>query len=229
VSAGRATALSPWALSAPVAFGYVPLGTVYGFLWVQAGGEAWLAVLASVLVYAGAAQFMMVPMLAAGVPLGAIAAATLIINLRHVFYGLSLLQRLPPGRVLRAYLSFALTDETYSVLTTLPADTPPRRLVAVAALNQGWWVLGSALGAVLGSGAKVPLQGLDFALCALFAVLATEQWRARSTAAPLWWALLAYGLALWVWPAQALALSIAACVAVGAAWPESAVISGEAR
>lgn len=218
---GGAPGLSLWALTAPVAFGYVPLGMVYGFLWVQAGGEAWLAVLASVLVFAGAAQFMMIPMLAAGLSLGTIALATLIINLRHVFYGLSLLQRLPQGHALRAYLSFALTDETYSVLTTLPPETPPRRLVAVAALNQGWWVLGSALGALLGTGAKVGLQGLDFALCALFAVLATEQWRARHTARPLWTALLAYGLALWLWPAQALAVAIAACVLAGA-WSRQA-------
>lgn len=207
--------LSLGALTMPVAMGYVPLGTVFGFLFVQAGGPWWLALVSSVVVYAGASQFMMIPMLAASMPLSTIALATLVINLRHVFYGLSLLERLPHRAALRAYLSFALTDETYSVITTLPAQTAPSRLVAVAALNQGWWLVGTALGALLGAQAQVTLKGLDFALCALFAVLAVEQWRSRSSAMPLWTAVAAYGVALWWWPQQALALAMAACVLVG--------------
>ena len=61
---------TPWLLSLPVAMGYIPLGMVFGFLFVQAGGPWWLAIASSVVVYAGAAQFMMVPMLAAGLPPG---------------------------------------------------------------------------------------------------------------------------------------------------------------
>ena len=87
--------LSLLSLTTPVAMGYIPLGMVFGFLFVQAGGAAWLAVLSSIVVYAGAAQYMMVPMLAAGLPVGTIALATAVVNLRHVFYGLSLLDRLP--------------------------------------------------------------------------------------------------------------------------------------
>ena len=83
-------------LTTPVAMGYIPLGTVFGFLFVQAGAEWWLAVLSSIVVFAGAAQYMMIPMLVAGLPVGAIALATLIVNLRHVFYGLSLLNKFPP-------------------------------------------------------------------------------------------------------------------------------------
>jgi hypothetical protein len=112
-------------LTTPVAMGYIPLGMVFGFLFVQAGGAAWLAVLSSIVVYAGAAQYMMVPMLAAGLPVGAIALATAVVNLRHVFYGLSLLDRLPERRGLRWILAFCLTDETYSVLTALPQHPGP--------------------------------------------------------------------------------------------------------
>jgi len=79
--------------SMPVAMGYVPLGAVFGFLLVQAGAAWWLAPLSSLLVFAGAAQFMVIPMLAAGVSISSIALATAIINLRHVFYGLSLLDK----------------------------------------------------------------------------------------------------------------------------------------
>lgn len=122
-----ATRLPLLSLTLPVAMGYVPLGIVFGFLFVQAGGAWWLAVASSVLVFAGAAQYMMIPMLVAQLPVATIALATLVVNLRHVFYGLSLLQRFPASGPLRWYMVFALTDETYSVLTTLP----PKRLRAL--------------------------------------------------------------------------------------------------
>lgn len=201
--------LSVLSLAAPVAMGYIPLGAVFGFLFVQAGGSAWLALAASLFIYAGAAQFMMIPMLAASLPLGAIVLATLVINLRHVFYGLSLLSSMPAGRWQRAYGIFALTDESYAVLTALPANARARRMALVCGLNQGWWVLGTALGAALGSGAQIGFAGLDFVLAALFAVLAVEQWRARRDAVPVWIATTSYAVALFVLPGQALAVAIA--------------------
>ena len=203
------------ALTAPVAMGYIPLGAVFGFLFVQAGGHWSLAWLSSLLVYAGAAQYMMIPMLAAGMPVAAIALATLVINLRHVFYGLSLLERLPRGRLVRAYMAFALTDETYSILTTLPASTPARQMALLALLNHGWWMLGTALGALIGSQARLTLAGLDFVLAALFAVLTVEQWRSRRNATPVWVALAAYALAYPIAPQHALVLAIALSLAAG--------------
>ncbi|NDP48740.1 MAG: AzlC family ABC transporter permease, partial [Sulfuriferula multivorans] len=115
--------LSVLTLSAPVAMGYIPLGMVFGFLFVQAGAAWWLAILASLVVFAGAAQYMMIPMIAAGLSVSTIALATLIVNMRHVFYGLSLLNKLPQNKLLRWYVVFGLTDETYSVLTTMPETT----------------------------------------------------------------------------------------------------------
>lgn len=214
--------ISVLSLSVPVAMGYVPLGMVFGFLFVQAGAPWWLALTASIFVFAGAAQFMMVPMLAAGLPVASIALATLVVNLRHVFYGLSLLHKLPSQPWARWYLVFALTDETYSVLTTLPAGTRTRQMVMVALLNQGWWVIGTLLGAVIGAQAQIALVGLDFALAALFAVLAVEQWRSADSAAPLWVAVLSYGAALAVMPQQALLIAIGLSVAAGLAWPKAA-------
>lgn len=200
--------------------GYVPLGMVFGFLFVQAGAAWWLAVAASVLVFAGAAQFMMVPMLAMGLPLASIALATLVVNLRHFFYGLSLLDTLPQQAMARWYLVFALTDETYSVLTTLPPGTSTRQMVSVALVNQGWWVLGTVLGALIGTQAQVPLVGLDFALAALFAVLAVEQWRSAHNATPLWVALLSYAMAQALMPQQALLIAISLSVLAGLLLPK---------
>ncbi len=211
--------LSISSLTAPVAMGYVPLGAVFGFLFVQAGGSGWLALAASLLIYAGAAQFMMVPMLAAGLPVGAIVLATLVLNLRHVFYGLSLLNTLPASRWRRWYCIFALTDETYSVLTALPARERAPRMALISALNQGWWVLGTALGAVLGAQAQLGLAGLDFVLAALFAVLAVEQWRARRDAVPIWIAAAAYAAGCLLMPSQALAIAIALSLLAAAVRP----------
>ena len=142
--------VSALALTLPVAMGYIPLGTVFGFLFVQAGAQWWLAVAASVVVYAGAAQYMMIPMLAAGMSVGSIALATAVVNLRHVFYGLSLLHTMPQNPLLKWYLIFGLTDETYSLVTTMPDNSDPKRMAAVALINQGWWVLGTLVGALIG-------------------------------------------------------------------------------
>jgi 4-azaleucine resistance transporter AzlC len=200
--------LSISSLTAPVAMGYIPLGAVFGFLFVQAGGSGWLALASSLVIYAGAAQFMMVPMLAASLPVSAIVLATLVLNLRHVFYGLSLLSSMPVNRWQRLYGIFALTDESYSVLTALPAHERPHRMALICALNQAWWVLGTVLGVVLGARAQIGLTGLDFVLAALFAVLAVEQWRTRRDVIPIWIALAAYAIALLAMPSQALAIAI---------------------
>lgn len=210
----QATHLPLGSLTLPVAMGYIPLGAVFGFLFVQAGAPAWLAVLSSIIIYAGAAQYMMIPMLVAGASYPTMALATLVINFRHVFYGLSLLERFPHRGWQRLYMVFGLTDETYSVLTTLPEDTPPSKLLALTALNQLWWGLGTLLGVIVGAQAQMSLKGLDFVLASLFAVLAAEQWRNRVSAWPVAVALPAYALALWLSASNALSLSIGLCVLV---------------
>jgi 4-azaleucine resistance transporter AzlC len=209
--------ISALMLTVPVAMGYIPLGTVFGFLFVQAGGDWWLAVLTSLVVFAGAAQYMMIPMIAAGMSVGTIALATLIVNLRHIFYGLSLLNKLPQDTLHRWYLVFGLTDETYSVLTLMPASSCSQ-MALVALLNHAWWVLGTLLGALIGAQAQVTLVGLDFVLAALFAVLTVEQWRSRKSAAPLWVALLAYAVAYLLAAKHALVISIVLSMVVSVFW-----------
>lgn len=223
----RINRFSVLSLTAPVAMGYIPLGTVFGFLFVQAGAEWWLAVLASLFVYAGAAQYMMIPMLAAGLSVGTIALATLIVNLRHVFYGLSLLHKLPQKKLLRWYMIFALTDETYSVLTTLPATTSHKNRALLALLNHCWWVLGTIIGAVIGAQAQINLVGLDFVLASLFAVLTVEQWRTKKSPAPLWVALAAYAMAYFLAAQHALVISIALSIAAGMFWQPKSVAAKE--
>jgi 4-azaleucine resistance transporter AzlC len=211
--------LSNLGLSVPVAMGYVPLGAVFGFLFMQAGAQWWMPMLASVLVYAGAAQFMMIPLVAGGASLGALVLATLVINFRHVFYGLSLLHRRPDGALARWYQAFSLTDETYAVVTTLPEHTQPERLVWIGGINHMWWVLGTAIGVAVGAAASLSFAGLDFALTALFAVLLVEQLRANRRWGSVWAALLVYALMRWWVPQHALMLAMAVMVVLGAWWP----------
>ena len=217
-SKAPAPTLTPLAVSIPVAMGYVPLGIVFGFLMVQAGAVWWLPIVTSILVFAGAAQFMVIPMLAAGFSVGAIALATLIVNFRHIFYGISLLHKLPKNWLMRGYLIWALTDENYSVLTTMPEHATPAQMVTVAMLNHGWWVLGTVIGAIIGAQAEIHLKGLDFSLAALFAVLVVEQWRSTRTILPMLIAATVYALALWTFPAQALPAAIAICAVIGLFW-----------
>ena len=216
-------------LTAPVAMGYIPLGTVFGFLFVQAGADWWLAILTSVFVFAGASQYMMIPMVAAGISVGTIALATLIVNLRHVFYGLSLLKKFPQGSLLRWYMVFALTDETYSVLTTIPESTSHKQMALVAFLNHTWWVLGTIIGAVVGAQAQFALAGLDFVLAALFAVLTVEQWRTKKTPAPLWVALAAYAVAYLLAAKHALVISIVLSIVAGMLWQPKYAVDSEVR
>ena len=228
VADAESNLFSVLSLTTPVAMGYIPLGTVFGFLFVQAGADWWLAVLASLFVFAGAAQYMMIPMLSAGLPAGTIALATLIVNLRHVFYGLSLLDKFPKNRLFRWYMVFALTDETYSVLTTIPKTTSHKQMALIALLNHSWWVLGTLIGAVIGAQAQITLAGLDFVLASLFAVLTVEQWRTKKSPAPLWVALAAYAVAYPLAAKHALVISIVLSITAGMFWQtKNSIVASE--
>ena len=164
----------------PVLAGYLALGTAFGLLLNGIGlGVFWAAAM-SILVYAGSAQFLAVSLIAGGTGLPQVALLTFLLNFRHFFYGLSMVDRYQGVGRRKGYLIFALTDETYALLAGGP---PPARLepadyyFAVAMLDHSYWILGSVLGALLGSALGVDTTGVDFAMTALFVVLAVEQWK----------------------------------------------------
>ena len=151
----------------------------------------------------------------------AIAFATLVINLRHIFYGVSLLQKVPSKGWARWYIAYTLTDETYSLLSIMPVGTPLARMLFVCFFNHLWWIFGGFIGALAGSSVTIGLTGLDFVLTSLFAMLTAEQWRNRKTALSLWVALFGYAAARLLMPENALAVSIALCAAAGLVWGAS--------
>ena len=161
----------------PVLAGYLFLGFAYGVTMRESGlGVGWTA-LASVAVYAGSMQFAMVGLLTGAFAPVTAALMALMVNARHIFYGLSMLEPYSRAGRYKPYLIFALTDETYSlVVSGAPKGTDPTRwYAAVSALDQLYWVAGSMLGAVLGQAIPFDLAGIDFAMTALFTVIVTEQ------------------------------------------------------
>lgn len=162
----------------PVLAGFLFLGVAYGMLMQSKGYGALWSMLMSAVVYAGSMQYVAVALLAAPfAPLSAL-MMTLIVNARHLFYGVSMLDRLKGTGKFKPYLIFTLCDETFSILvSTDPPEGIDRTLFMffVALFNQLYWVAGSTAGALLGSLARFNTEGLDFALTALFVVILTNQ------------------------------------------------------
>ena len=163
--------------SLPVAMGYLPAGIAFGVLAQVAGIPMWAVTMLSVVLYAGAAQYACLPMLSAGLPISNLATNIAAINLRHVFYGMPLLQYLPTQKLARTYCLFALTDETFSVMTSLPPESRRALILPISLFNQSWWVLASVIGVLIGSTLSDLVPNLDFALVCLFAILAYEQFQ----------------------------------------------------
>lgn len=171
----------------PVMAGYISLGIAFGLLLQSKGyGPIW-AFLMSLFIYAGSAQFLAVELLAAGATLIQVALLTFLLNFRHLFYGLSMIEKYRGTGIRKFYLIFGLTDETYALLTGYKTPDGLRDkdyYFAVTLMNQFYWVLGCVLGSVAGSIIPFDMTGIDFAMTALFAVLVVEQWKTHKAHLP---------------------------------------------
>ncbi|WP_130864086.1 AzlC family ABC transporter permease [Bacilliculturomica massiliensis] len=171
----------------PIMLGYLSIGIAFGLLFQNAGYNFVWAFGMSVLVYAGAMQFIAVSILTSGLSLIQAAVMTLLVNIRHMFYGLSFLDTFSKMGKAKGYMIFSLTDETYSLLCSIqsPEDVDPKKfLFSVSFLNQCYWVAGSVLGSLLGSFITFDTTGMDFAMTALFIVIFLDQWKAYKTHRP---------------------------------------------
>lgn len=187
-------------------FGYVPLGMAFGVLFTaQLDYSWWVAPIMAITIFAGAAQILAVGLLANHADLLAVFVAMLVLNSRHLFYGLSLLGQFSGAGWRKLYLIFGLTDETYSLLTSRqrgPDRAQEQRLdFRITLYNQCYWIAGCTLGAWLGSRVQFNSTGIEFALVALFIVLAIEQYKALGQQFPLWLGAAGAGLAVVALPA----------------------------
>ncbi len=165
--------------SLPIMAGYLALGIGYGVLLQSKGYSFWWAILMSVTMFAGSGQYAGVDFMASGASLLTTAFMTLIINCRHFFYGVSLLDKYRGTGVFKPYLIFGLTDETYSITATVKLDDTidaKKYYFFLTALNHSYWITGCVLGAVLGMFLPFSSEGIDFAMTALFIVIMVEQW-----------------------------------------------------
>lgn len=167
----------------PVMAGYLVLGIGFGMVLNAKGyGVVWAAAM-SLFIYAGSLQFVAVNLLTGGASFLTTAVTSLLVNARHLFYGISMIDRYKGAGKAKPYLIFSLTDETYSLLSADPsADAMPDRerkryYLVVSLLDQCYWVTGSVLGSLLGALLSFNTSGIDFALTALFLTLTVDQWR----------------------------------------------------
>lgn len=171
----------------PILTGYLFIGIAFGVMYQEKGYNFLWAILMSVLVYAGSGQYLAVNFFAPGVRFWDVIFMTFMVNIRHIFYGLSLLERFGKMGKKRLYMIFSLTDETYSMffVTKVPKDVEEDKfLFAIAVLDQAYWVIGSAIGAFAGALIPFDAQGIDFAMTALFIVIFVEQWLAGGNRIP---------------------------------------------
>ena len=175
--------------SSTVACGYIPMGIAFGILFTtQTGYSKYYAILMSVFTLAGAAQFLSVTLLVNQVSFFNVFLIILLVNARHFFYGLYTFDLYRKHCVIkRLYLLFALTDETFSIISTLPKTLQRDKNTAlyISVLNHMWWVLGSAIGAILGSSMQLDIPGIGFVLTALFVVLLIEMLYQQRRALPV--------------------------------------------
>lgn len=168
-------------LAAPIGLAFIPLGMALGFLVVHAGLAWWWAPVFAAVIYAGSLEFLMVGLAAAGAPIAAVALTTLVVNSRHVFYALSFPLHRVRGVAGKLYSTYVLSDEAFAVgVSPAAASWTSRQIVLMQLAFHLTWAGSAGLGGLLGTALPVErLQGLEFALTALFIVLAIDAYRQR--------------------------------------------------
>ncbi|MEG2908568.1 MAG: AzlC family ABC transporter permease [Erysipelotrichaceae bacterium] len=173
----NAIAAFPYTL--PVLFGYLFIGIGFGMLMQENNYPAYLTLFMSLFIYAGSMQFICVTFLSGGTSLISMILMTMLVNFRHLFYGISMLSKYENCGKLKPYLIFALTDETFSVevATSIPEGIDKRWFYFfISFFDQCYWLTGSMLGALIGSILPFSTQGIEFSMSALFIVILMKQW-----------------------------------------------------
>lgn len=163
----------------PVMAGYLVLGFGFGILLEDNGYGFWWALAMSGFIYAGSMQYVTISLMSSGVSLISAALTTLMVNARHLFYGISMVERYKDAGKKKPYLMFALTDETYSLVCNgeCPEETDSHSYYFwVSLFNQCYWIVGSLLGSLVGTALQFNTAGIDFSMTALFVTVFIEQW-----------------------------------------------------
>ena len=160
--------------SVPVMAGYIVLGMGFGILLSAKGYGVLWAIAMGIIIYSGTMQFAAAEMFTGGAALTEAAVTAAMMGARHIFYGLTMSERYKNIHGLRkAYMIFALTDETYSLVCESDDED---YCFFVSLFNHSYWITGGVIGSLLGEILPFDSRGIDFALTALFVSICTEQW-----------------------------------------------------
>lgn len=168
-------------MSIPVMAGYLVLGTGFGILMDKAGyGVLWSFAM-SMLIFAGSMQYVGIGLLTGGASIITTFITTIMVNARHLFYSISMIGRYKDAGKYKPYLLFALTDETYSILSNdntefEDPDDLNRYRFYLTLFNQSYWVSGSVFGSLIGDVLPFSTEGIEFSMTALFTASLVEQW-----------------------------------------------------
>lgn len=180
----------------PILAGFLFLGITYGIYMRVSGFSVWFPILMSMTIFAGSMEFVACSLLLGAFQPFLALMLTLMINARHLFYGISMLDKYRNTARKKIYLIFGMCDESFSINYTadIPADVDRGWFMFwVNLLNHLYWVTGATLGAVFGSLISFNTEGLDFCMTAMFVVIFLEQWTKDKVHTP---ALLGLGLSL---------------------------------
>lgn len=173
--------------SLPVMAGYIVLGIGFGIL-LESSGYSWIwALVMSLVIYAGSMQYVTINLLTGGASIITAALMTLMVNVRHLFYGITMLEKYKDTGSAKPYLIFSLTDETFSLVCSpeFPDGVDRRKYyLFVSLFDQFYWVAGSVIGGLVGSAFTFNTTGIDFSMTALFTVIFIDQWEKAPSHAP---------------------------------------------
>nr|WP_034345122.1 AzlC family ABC transporter permease [Helicobacter trogontum] len=187
--------------SLPIMATYLLMGGVFGIMMANAGYSPWISLFISIIIYAGALQYLAVAWLAGGVGFVSIALITLSVNARQFFYAIACLRRYSLGGWRKWYLIFSVTDETFAILNLREQKSMQGKVALdsmqqiynqkvmfyISLLNHCYWIIGCVCGTILGNkiGFIRDIQGLDFIVVATFCVLLYENMRVKDNRIPI--------------------------------------------
>lgn len=201
-------------ISLPAGLGMFPLGLAFGLLVIQAGLEWWVAPALSIAVYAGSLEFLLVSLIVVSAPLLTVAVTTLLVNFRHVFYAFTFPLKVVRNPIAKLYSAYSLTDEAFAITVAKPDGWTAWRLVSMQIALQIYWVGGGLAGVLIGSLLPAGIEGLDFALCALFITLTLDASRTKKEVPSLLLAASCYAFAAVAFPQAAMFAGLSLFVAV---------------
>ncbi len=175
----KATVKYSFKVTIPIMASFLVIGVAFGVLLESKGYGWWWAALMSISIYAGSMQFVVINLITSGASLITTAIMTVMVNLRHLFYGITMLEKYKNIGKVKPYVIYALPDETFSLVCSpdLPEGVDEKKYCFFVSLfNQIYWVAGSIIGGVIGSAITFDTAGIDFAMTALFVVIFAQQW-----------------------------------------------------